>query len=100
MIRGPMFIPLRRQWFEAFRDGSKRNEWRAYGPRWNRQKCHRGRRVILSLGYSGARLRGSVVKTRCVRADLAPAGARAIYPSARYLCAIHVALDSEGIPRN
>lgn len=99
MIR-PLFVPLRRQWWEAFRDGSKRIEWRVYGGRWNRQRCHRGRRVILSLGYSGARLLGTVVRTRCVSADLAPAAARAIYPTARYLCAIHVALDSDGIARN
>ena len=89
----PMFIPLRRQWFEAFRDGEKRIEWRVYGARWNRQSAHRGRRVVLSLGYSGARLLGSIVRTRCVRADLAPPSARAIYPNAKYLCAIHVALD-------
>src|SRR4051812_15141940 len=96
----PLFVPLKRQWFDAFQNGSKRVEWRAYGPRWNRRSAHRGRRVVLSLGYSGARLTGTVVRTRCVRADDAPAAARAIYPHAKYLCAIHVALDSEGMARN
>ena len=96
----PLFVPLRRQHFDAFRDGSKRVEWRAYGPRWNRQTAHRGRSVTLSLGYSGERLFGIVQRARRVRADLAPAAAMAIYPSVRYLCAIHVVLDSDGIPRN
>jgi hypothetical protein len=96
----PLFVVLRRQWYEAFRDGGKRIEWRVYGPRWNRQTAYRGRPVTLSLGYSGARLRGVVVRARRVRADLAPAAARAIYPNARYLCAIHVVLESEGMPRN
>lgn len=95
----PMFLPLRTQWFAAFRDGSKRVEWRAYGPRWNRQTAFRGRAVTLSLGYSGARLVGTVLRTRRVRAEDAPAAARAIYPTARYLCAIHFALESDGIPR-
>lgn len=88
----PMFIPLRREWFRAFERGEKRIEWRAYGPRWNRQSAHRGRPVVLSLGYSGARLRGVVVRSRRVRADRAPGAARAIFPNARYLCAIHIAL--------
>jgi len=99
MIR-PLFIPLRRQWFDAFRDGSKRIEWRAYGPRWNRQTAFRGRHITLSLGYSGARLLGTILRTRRVARALAPLAAQAIYPNARYLCAIHVALDSDGIPRN
>lgn len=99
MIR-PLFIPLRRQWFEAFASGHKRVEWRAYGTRWNLQTAFRGRLVTLSLGYSGARLAGTVLRTRRVRAVDAPASARAIYPFATYLCAIHVVLESDAIPSN
>lgn len=91
----PLFVPLKTCWFEAFRLGSKRVEWRAYGPRWNRQTAHRGRCVTLSKGYSGARLSGVVISARKVRADLAPQGAREIYPNAQYLCAIHVALRGD-----
>ncbi len=96
----PLFVPLRTKWFAAFRDGSKRIEWRAYGARWNRQVAHRGRRVTLSLGYSGARLTGSVVSARRVSATNAPAAAREIYPAAQYFLAIHVVLDSDGIARS
>lgn len=96
----PLFVPLRRVHFERFRDGSKRIEWRAYGPRWNRRVAHRGRKIILSSGYSGARLAGEVVRTRKVAAQLAPQEARDIYPGKRFLCAIHVCLESDGIPRN
>lgn len=96
----PLFIPLRSEWFQAFRDGRKRVEWRAWGPRWNRDVAHRGRPVVLSHGYSGARIRGTVVRTRRVPAHRAPAGARSIYPGARFLCAIHVALDSDARPRS
>jgi len=92
----PLFVPLRACHFDAFRSGVKRIEWRAYGAHWNRQTAHRGRPVTLSLGYSGPRLSGVVVRARKVRAALAPLIAREIYPDAVYLCSIHVAL-SEGI---
>jgi hypothetical protein len=54
-------VPLRREWFIAFRDGTKQHEWRRYGPRWNESTCYVGRPVILSLGYSGPRLTAVVV---------------------------------------
>lgn len=56
----PLFIPLRREWFEAFAAGTKRHEWRRHDNRWNARTCVVGRPVILSLGYSGARLTGRV----------------------------------------
>ena len=56
----PLFIVLRREWFEAFRIGSKTDEWRRYGPRWNENTCRIGRPVILSLGYTAMRLHGVV----------------------------------------
>ncbi len=96
----PLFVSLRTQWFHAFRDGSKRIEWRAYGGRWNRQTAHRGRRITLSLGYSGSRLLGSIVTARRVSASNAPAAAREIYPTAQYFLAIQVCLDRDGIARS
>jgi hypothetical protein len=54
-------VPLRRQWFIAFRDGEKRHEWRRYGPRWNETTCYVGRAVVLGCGYSGPRLAAVVV---------------------------------------
>ncbi len=59
----PLFIPLKRKFFEAFRDGKKDTEYRKYGVRWNQSVCWPGRSVILSLGYGkGNRLTGVITK--------------------------------------
>ena len=47
----PLFIPLKRKYFEAFAKGEKTTEYRPYGPRWNDKTCVPGRPVVLSLGY-------------------------------------------------
>lgn len=47
----PLFIPLRREYFEAFRSGTKREEYRKTGGRWNARTCRPGRAAVLSLGY-------------------------------------------------
>lgn len=58
----PLFIPLKRAFFEAFERGDKTNEYRPYGPRWNERTCIVGRRVLLSLGYGkGKRRTGRIV---------------------------------------
>lgn len=62
-----LFIPLKREHFEAFRDGTKPNmeELRPEGPRWNARTCAIGRSVVLSLGYGKAqRLSGRIVGYR------------------------------------
>lgn len=46
-----LFIPLKREYYEAFVSGRKGNEYRKYGPRWNEKTCVIGRPVVLSLGY-------------------------------------------------
>lgn len=46
-----LFVPLKREYYERFRDGEKAVEFRPYGPRWNERTCVAGRRVVLSLGY-------------------------------------------------
>lgn len=51
----PLFIPLKREYFEAFERGEKREEYRPFGPRWNAETCRVGRTVVLSLGYGKAR---------------------------------------------
>lgn len=57
----PLFIPLCTAPYEAFADGSKRDELRLYGPRWNERTCRVGRRVILSKGYGKSnRLSGTI----------------------------------------
>lgn len=57
----PLFIPLKREHFEAFAAGRKAFEYRELGPRWNERTCRVGRLVVLSCGYGKARrLRGTI----------------------------------------
>lgn len=59
----PLFIPLKTKFFDAFKNGTKDTEYRAYGPRWNGTTCYAGREVVLSKGYGKQeRLRGVVEK--------------------------------------
>jgi hypothetical protein len=58
----PLFIPLRTRYFRAFESGAKTVELRRYGSRWNERRCVPGRQVVLSHGYSGARLYGRLVR--------------------------------------
>lgn len=61
----PLFIPLKREYFEAFERGEKIEEFRPYGHRWNEHTCPVGRQVVLSLGYGKQRrLFGRVVGFR------------------------------------
>lgn len=70
----PLFIPLKREFFEAFERGEKREEYRMLGPRWNGRTCTPGRPVILSLGYgSKKRLRARVESFRvCATPEALP----------------------------
>lgn len=52
MDEKPLFIPLKREFFQAFKAGEKVEEYRPEGPRWNARTCRVGRPVVLSLGYS------------------------------------------------
>ena len=61
----PLFIPLKRQHFEAFVAREKREEFRPEGPRWNARTCAVGRPVVLSLGYGKThRMTGVIVGYR------------------------------------
>ncbi len=57
----PLFIPLNRQYFEAFERGHKTTEYRLPGGRWNENTCAVGRPVTLSMGYGKARRLSGVV---------------------------------------
>ena len=58
----PLFIPLKREYFEAFERGDKDTEFRLPGGRWNERTCKNGRPVVLSLGYGKKhRLNGTVI---------------------------------------
>jgi hypothetical protein len=61
----PLFIPLKSEYYEAFKDGSKTEELRQYGPRWNHDTCVVGRDVILSKGYGKQnRMKGRIWRFR------------------------------------
>ncbi len=47
----PLFIPLKKKFFEAFKDGSKTKEYRKVNKNFNSLTCIVGRKVILSNGY-------------------------------------------------
>ena len=76
----PLFIPLKRIYFEAFARREKRLEVRRYGPRWNERTCPKGRKVILSCGYSGSRMFGTIRNFYRVSARDVSQAARDIYP--------------------
>ena len=60
-IEKSLFIPLKTEFYEAFANGSKHEELRLHGPRWNRKTCKLGREVVLSKGYGKhARLKGKI----------------------------------------
>lgn len=59
----PLFVPLKREYFEAFADGSKKHEYRMFGKRWNKQTCMVGRPVTLSCGYGKQRRLSGIIKS-------------------------------------
>lgn len=59
----PLFLPLMKQHYLAFADGSKTVEYRKAGGPWNRTTCVVGREIIISNGYtSKGRLRGVITE--------------------------------------
>lgn len=59
----PLFVPLKTEYYEAFKDGSKTEELRLYGKRWNEKTCFVGREIILSKGYGKQnRMKGRICK--------------------------------------
>jgi hypothetical protein len=71
MTLKPLFIPLKSEFFEAFKNGSKTEELRRYGLRWNHDTCPIGRTVILSKGYGKQnRLQGTIWGFKKQRGDL------------------------------
>ena len=90
MTEKPLFIPLRTQWFREFEAGTKDTEYRAYGPRWNENTCRVGRKATISHGYSGKRLERVVAGFEMMSWSHAPVAAKAIYPDAEFIAAIHL----------
>lgn len=70
----PVFLPLISKYYEAFKDGSKRSEYRLYGDRWNERTCRVGRPVTISKGYGKRNRIYAFVESfkRVQRCDLPP----------------------------
>lgn len=65
----PLFLPLKTEYFNAFKNGSKTHELRV-GARWGHIYCHIGRKVILSKGYGKyERLNGMITSFEAVSVD-------------------------------
>lgn len=89
----PLFIPLRREWFDKFKDGSKRVEYRPIGPKWNPNTCAIGRPVVLSLGYGKThRLQGHI--TGFWSSSATTPEFQAIYGADRVAACIRIELQS------
>lgn len=59
-----IFIPLKKQFYEAFRDGSKVWELRGNQGQFNYSRIIPGRKAILAWGYGYPRLVAHVVEVR------------------------------------
>ena len=86
----PMFIPLKREWYEAFARGEKTVEYRLPKGAFAPHHCAPGRPVVLSLGWSGnGRLNARIVAYALV--DATPV-TRTIWPDADTVGAITLEL--------
>lgn len=99
----PLFIPLNREHFVAFRDGTKTNmeEFRPHWRQWNAKNCFIGRRVVLSLGYGKQqRLFGWVRSFRLSDEPKQRPEWRAIYGDKhddKQVACIGIELDGKGV---
>lgn len=60
----PIFIPLKREYYNAFKSGHKQIEYRRVGGQFTKANCTPGREVTLSLGYgSRNRIKGTVLRS-------------------------------------
>lgn len=85
-----LFIPLTGRWYDAFAAGTKEEEFRPYGARWNERTCAVGRAVTLSRGYGKkSRLSGEVVGFRVVGPEENDA-IRSVYPTGDRFAAIRI----------
>lgn len=75
-----LFIPLKSQYFDAFAEGRKTDEFRLYGKRWNERTCHVGRAVTLSKGYGKKNRLSGIITSFRVSNEVTPSF-RDCYPN-------------------
>jgi hypothetical protein len=68
-IQKPVFMPLKKEWFEAFARGEKTEEWRLPGRLYNERTCTPGREIILNLGYKAKTIPGVRLRARIARVE-------------------------------
>lgn len=86
----PLFIPLMSVHFDAFKGGTKTQEFRPLGPRWNLRTCPIGREAVLSRGYGKqARILKRIVGTSIT--DAPPPEFVKIYGEGKLCLAIELA---------
>jgi hypothetical protein len=85
-----LFVPLYGEHFDNFANGKKTFEYRQYGARWNLETCWIGRPLILSRGYSGPRLRSTIIAVALVPARDIPKDVRGLFPLGAQLIRIAV----------
>lgn len=75
----PLFIPLKKQYYEEFVSGTKTVEYRKYGLGWNEDTCQIGRPVVISLGYGkNRRSKGTITSFGIIPSTQVPS-AREVY---------------------
>jgi len=90
----PLFIPLKKKYYQAFKKGTKTVEYRKYGKRWNEKTCFVGRDVTLSLGYGKKdRMTGKVTKFEIVGLN-ANKDLQIIYPDTSQFAAITLQINN------
>ena len=74
MTEKPLFVPLKKEYYRLFINGSKKFELRKYGARWNEKTCRVGRSVILSEGYGKNNRTSAIIVSfeRVAAANLSP----------------------------
>lgn len=96
MDEKPLFIPLKREWFEAFASHQKTEEYRPAGGRWNERTCRIGRAVVLSMGYGkGRRLTGTITGFMISEAPCQSSAWKGIYGDKTPAAIITIRLDPD-----
>jgi DNA-directed RNA polymerase subunit RPC12/RpoP len=89
-----MFLPLKSQYFDAFKAGTKTVEYRRYCKRWDERTCAIGRPVVLSRGY-GKHDRLSGVISGFERRHMASTEWVDCYGEPGWAACISITLDSQ-----
>lgn len=95
----PLFVPLKKQYYEDFVTGNKDTEYRKYGPGWNERTCQIGRTVVISMGYGKYRRSKGIIRSFDVIDSSTIPSAREVYgPVKIELAAIGIDLTDIDFP--